>query len=259
MSPGNESQLQLYFRVCPLQTTPEKKTTYLSKAFHGWAMVDSGATSIFVHKQIVKEFKIPTIKMDKPKRLQVIDGREIDSGVVDRNVQLEIEIFGHSEILSAYVTNTGHNDVVLGMSWLKCHNPTIEWKKGWVTFNSEYCKDNCLQHAPQVLAGKTPDLELKAVGMLPDIYKTYADVFTKGEMTKLPPHCPFNISIDLKPGGVPHHGLIYSVSVKEDEELKKNINNQLAAGHIRPSKSPMASPVIFVKKKNGKLRMCCHD
>ncbi|QRV98272.1 Transposon Tf2-11 polyprotein [Ceratobasidium sp. AG-Ba] len=84
----------------------------------------------------------------------------------------------------------------------------------------------------------------------------YADVFTEGEMTELPPHRPFDISIDLKPGAVPRHGPIYLVSVKEDEELKKNINNQLAAGHIRPSKSPMASPVIFVKKKNGKLRMC---
>ncbi|QRV84484.1 Transposon Ty3-G Gag-Pol polyprotein [Ceratobasidium sp. AG-Ba] len=194
--------------------------------------------------------------MDKPKRLHVIDGREIDSGVVDKFVQLEIKIFGHSEILSAYVVNTGHNDLVLGMSWLKCHNPAIEWQKGWVTFNLEYCRNNCLHHTPQVLAGKTPDLELKAVGMLPDIYKMYADVFTEGEMTKLPPHCPFDISIDLKPGAVPRHGPIYSVSVKEDEELKKNINNQLAAGHIHPSKSPMASPVIFVKKKNGKLRMC---
>ncbi|QRV99189.1 Transposon Ty3-G Gag-Pol polyprotein [Ceratobasidium sp. AG-Ba] len=256
MSLGNESQLQLYFRACPLQTTPEKKTTYLSKPFHGWAMVDSGATSVFIHERIVKEFKIPTIKMDKPKRLRVIDGREIDSGVVDNYVQLEVEIFGHSEILSAYVVNTGHNDLVLGMSWLKCHNPAIEWKKGWVTFNSEYCRNNCLHHAPQVLAGKTPDLELKAVGMLLDIYRMYADVFTEGEMTELPPHRPFDISIDLKPGAVPRHGPIYSVSVKEDEELKKNINNQLAAGHIRPSKSPMASPVIFVKKKNGKLRMC---
>ncbi|QRV96463.1 Retrotransposable element Tf2 protein [Ceratobasidium sp. AG-Ba] len=219
-------------------------------------MVDSGATSVFIHERIVKEFKIPTIKLEKPKKLRVIDGREIDSGMVDKYVQIEVEIFGHSEILSAYVVNTGHNDMVLGMSWLKCHNPAIEWKKGWVTFNSKYCKDNCLHHAPQVLAGKTPDLELKAVGILPDIYQMYADVFTEGEMTELPPHRPFDISIDLKPGAVPRHGPIYSVSVKEDEELKKNINNQLAAGHIRLSKSPMASPVIFVKKKNGKLRMC---
>ncbi|QRW13671.1 Retrotransposable element Tf2 protein [Ceratobasidium sp. AG-Ba] len=219
-------------------------------------MVDSGATSVFIHKRIVQEFKIPTIKLDKPKKLRVIDGREIDSGMVDKYVQLEVEIFGHSEILSAYVVNTGHNDMVLGMSWLKCHDPTIVWKKGWVTFNSEYCRNNCLQHAPQVLAGKTPDLELKAAGILPDLYKSFADVFTEGEMTELPPHRPFDISIDLKSGATPRHGPIYSVSVKEDEELKKNINNQLAAGHIRPSKSPMASPVIFVKKKNGKLRMC---
>ncbi|QRW07681.1 Transposon Tf2-1 polyprotein [Ceratobasidium sp. AG-Ba] len=213
--------------------TPEKKTTYLAKPFHGWAMVDSGATLVFIHERIIQEFKIPTIKLDKPKKLRMIDGREIDSGMVDKYVQLEVEIFGHSEILSAYVVNTGHNDMVLGMSWLKCHDPTIVWKKGWVTFNSKYCRNNCLQHAPQVLARKTPELELKAAGILLDLYQSFADVFTEGEVTELPPHRP----------------------VKEDEELK-NINNQLAMGHICPSKSPMASPVIFVKQKNGKLRMC---
>ncbi|QRV81783.1 Transposon Ty3-G Gag-Pol polyprotein [Ceratobasidium sp. AG-Ba] len=182
-------------------------------------MVDSGATSVFIHERIVQDFKIPTIKLDKPKKLRVIDGREIDSGMVDKYVQLEVEIFGHLEILSAYVVNTGHNDMVLGMSWLKCHDPTIVWKKGWVTFNSEYCRNNCLQHAPQVLAGKTPDLELKAAGILPELYKLFADVFTEGEIMELPPHRPFDISIDLKPGATPRHGPIYSVSVKEDEEL----------------------------------------
>ncbi|QRV96467.1 Transposon Ty3-G Gag-Pol polyprotein [Ceratobasidium sp. AG-Ba] len=195
-------------------------------------MVDSGATSTFIHKHIVKEFKIPTLKLDKPKKLQVIDGQEIESGIVDKYIQIEVEIFGHSEILSAYVVNTRHNDMVLGMSWLKCHNPSIELKKGWVTFDSEYCKNNCLHHSPQVLAGKVPNLELKAVEMLPDIYQAYADVFTEGEMTEPLPHCPFDISIDLKPGAVPRHGPIYSVSIKEDKELKKNINNQLVAGHI---------------------------
>lgn len=35
-----------------------------------------------------------------------------------------------------------------------------------------------------------------------------------------------------------------------DEFLKEN----LESGRIRPSKSPMASPFFFVKKKDGKLR-----
>jgi hypothetical protein len=37
--------------------------------------------------------------------------------------------------------------------------------------------------------------------------------------------------------------------------LNKFIEEQLAKGYIVPSKSPMASPVFFVKKKNGELRL----
>ena len=33
------------------------------------------------------------------------------------------------------------------------------------------------------------------------------------------------------------------------------INEQLAKGYIRPSKSPAAAPVFFVKKKDGSLRL----
>ena len=41
-----------------------------------------------------------------------------------------------------------------------------------------------------------------------------------------------------------------------NDEIEKTIKELLAMGHIRPSKSPFASLVILVKKKDGTLRMC---
>ena len=66
----------------------------------------------------------------------------------------------------------------------------------------------------------------------------------------------YDISIDLKPDARLRHGPVYSVTVEEDTELWDTMNRMLKYGLIRPSKSPMASPVIFVRKKGGKLRMC---
>src|SRR6185295_10640362 len=42
----------------------------------------------------------------------------------------------------------------------------------------------------------------------------------------------------------------------ELDELKKQIEEALANGQIRPSKSPFGAPVLFVKKKDGSMRMC---
>ncbi|QRW23854.1 Transposon Tf2-12 polyprotein [Rhizoctonia solani] len=134
------------------------------------------------------------------------------------------------------------------MSWLKKHNPQILWEKHTLVFNSLYCSNNCLA-TPAVL-------ELKAVEEIPAPYQEFARVFSEEELSKLPPHRPYNIAIELLLDAQPRHGPIYSLGPREDAELKETIEKQLKAGLIRPSRSPMASPILFVKKKNGKLRMC---
>jgi hypothetical protein len=47
----------------------------------------------------------------------------------------------------------------------------------------------------------------------------------------------------------------YLMSPAEQVELDKWLEENLAKGYLRPSKSPMASPVFFIKKKDGKLRL----
>ena len=42
----------------------------------------------------------------------------------------------------------------------------------------------------------------------------------------------------------------------ELEELKAQLQDLLDKGFIRPSTSPWGAPVLFVKKKDGTLRLC---
>ena len=42
----------------------------------------------------------------------------------------------------------------------------------------------------------------------------------------------------------------------ELKELKAQLKELLAKGFIRPSISPWGAPILFVKKKDGSLRMC---
>ena len=43
---------------------------------------------------------------------------------------------------------------------------------------------------------------------------------------------------------------------EELAELKKQLDEQLRKGFIRPSASPWGSPVLFVSKKDGTIRLC---
>lgn len=90
--------------------------------------------------------------------------------------------------------------------------------------------------------------------MVPSVYQKHAKVFSEKESERLPEHKPWDHAIDLKPDAPETmRTKIYPMSANEQEELNRFLEDNLRKGYIRPSKSPLASPVFFVKKKDGKL------
>ena len=57
------------------------------------------------------------------------------------------------------------------------------------------------------------------------------------------------------PEAKPSWGLIYIMSEVDLATMKEYVKNYMANGFIRPSQSPAAPPVIFVKQPHGKLRL----
>ena len=87
-------------------------------------------------------------------------------------------------------------------------------------------------------------------------YAEYIDVFEEKNAETLPPHRPnVDHEIPLIPGAKPVFGPIYNLSETELQYLKDYIDRMLARGWIRPSKSPFGSPILFVKKADGSLRL----
>ena len=62
-------------------------------------------------------------------------------------------------------------------------------------------------------------------------------------------------AIELEPGSKPTNCKVYPLSLKEQVELDAFLKENLCTGRIHLSKSPMASPVFFIKKKDGLLRL----
>ena len=91
---------------------------------------------------------------------------------------------------------------------------------------------------------------------VPSVYHEFADVFSKVKADTLPPHRSFDLKISLEDGSLPPYGPIYSLSQTELQALREFIDDNLSTGFIRPSTSPHGAPVLFVKKKDGSLRLC---
>ena len=90
-----------------------------------------------------------------------------------------------------------------------------------------------------------------------DLVHEFHGVFPKELPAGLPPARTTFHTIPLKPdAGPPPKRAMYRLSKPEREEVKKQITELLAAGHIQSSSSPYGAPILFVSKKDGGLRMC---
>jgi hypothetical protein len=83
----------------------------------------------------------------------------------------------------------------------------------------------------------------------------YPDVFPE-ELPGMPPDRDIEFIIELIPGTAPIAQRAYRMNPQELEELKRQLADMLSKGLICPSVSPWGSPVLFVDKRDGTIRLC---
>jgi len=89
-----------------------------------------------------------------------------------------------------------------------------------------------------------------------EMLESYRSVFPTELPDGLPPRRDIDHRIEVLPGSTPPSRATYRMSPTELDELKKQLDELTRAGFIQPSKSPYGAPVLFVKKKDGSMRMC---
>ena len=97
-------------------------------------------------------------------------------------------------------------------------------------------------------------VEEKDVNKTP-IVREYPEVFPD-ELPGLPPDREIEFCIEVVPGTQPISIPPYRMALAELRELKAQLQDLLDKVFIRPSVSPWGAPVLFVKKKDGTLRLC---
>lgn len=80
------------------------------------------------------------------------------------------------------------------------------------------------------------------------MYLDLKEVFSKARATSLPPHRPYDCTIDLLPGITLPRGRLFSLSAPEQQAMQKYIYEALAAGLICPSSSAAGAGFFFLRK-----------
>jgi hypothetical protein len=87
------------------------------------------------------------------------------------------------------------------------------------------------------------------------VVREFEDVFPD-ELSGMPPDRDVEIVIEFQPGTAPISERPYRMPPNELAELKTQLQELLDKGHIHPSSSTYGCPTLFVKKKDGSLRLC---
>ena len=93
-------------------------------------LLDSGAEGLFMNRTFVEKHHIPLIPLSRHIVPRNVDGTTNESGKITHCTWAHI-VFDDQQLLTRFlITNTGKHDVLLGLPWLKEHNPNIDWKSG---------------------------------------------------------------------------------------------------------------------------------
>ncbi|XP_070053920.1 uncharacterized protein [Nicotiana tomentosiformis] len=168
-------------------------------------------------------------------------------------------------------------DVILGMDWLSpchavldCHAkmvtlampgfPRVEWS-GSVDYvpsrvisylkAQRMVEKGCLSYLAFVRDVSAEIPTISSVSVVHD----FPDVFP-ADLPGMPPDRDIDFGINLVPDTQPISIPPYRMAPAELKELKEQLQELLNKGFIRPSVSPWGAPVLFVKKKDGSMRMC---
>ncbi|XP_074314421.1 uncharacterized protein LOC141649635 [Silene latifolia] len=248
--------------------------TFLVNSKPTFVLFDSGATHSFISREHVRTLNLTAYD-------RVVDSVIVPSGEsvpCDRiytRVPIQIgEVVFYCDLMEFPL---GGFEVILGMDWLgkykafiDCYQKKISLRgpkgvrvtyKGYmvkpkVKFISVNTLKSSLRKGDQLILCQMWDRESEAprISEIP-VVRDFEGVFPE-EIPGLPPKRDVDFSIDLKPGAGPISKPPYRMGPKEMEELKKQLDELAEKGYIRPSVSPWGAPVLFVKKKDGSLRLC---
>ena len=237
-------------------------------------LFDPGSTFSYVPTYFAAKFDMICDSMTVPIRVSTPVGKPL---VVDRVYRsCLVSLAGYDTWVDLIILGMVDFDVILGMDWLSPYHavldcnaktvtlampgvPRVEWKsvsgsypRKVISFirAQRLVERGCLSYLDFI---RDTSVEPPPMDSVP-VVQEFPDVFPS-DLPGVPPDRDIDFAIDLEPGTKPISIPPYRMAPAELKELKDQLQDLLSKGFIRPSVSPWGAPVLFVKKKDGTMRM----
>jgi hypothetical protein len=225
---------------------------FLVNSIPARVLFDSGASHSFVIEHFVKKGKLESTMMTRAMLVQ-IPGSVMKTK--DNCVDVPIDIHGVSFRANLIILGTKGLDVVLGMDWMSKYQGHIDCaRKSKAMTNSDGIQIEHIETMPSRKAYYKKSMSGPTLDQVPVVCE-YPNVFPE-ELPGMPLDRDIEFTIELVPGTAPIAQRAYRMNPQELEELKRQLADMLSKGLICPSASPWGSPVLFVDKRDGTIRLC---
>ncbi|KAJ9552857.1 hypothetical protein OSB04_016902 [Centaurea solstitialis] len=257
------------------EEAPEVVTgTFLINSICAKVLFDTGSDYSYATPELLKQCCVNLEPLDHPYEADTANGRvwvrEFAKGCT-------VELEGCLVPVVLRLIPMESLDVVLGWDWMIRNKVKIDCEQKMVriklpdgrtavvygakrnrstslisVIKANRCiRKGCVWFMAYVVDSKKDKLEVKDV----EVVRDYPEVFPE-DLVSLPPDREIEFRIDLVPGATPIAKAPYRLAPSELKEMLAQLQELLDKGFIRPSTSPWGAPVLFVKKKDGTMRMC---
>ncbi|KAL8133603.1 hypothetical protein AgCh_008888 [Apium graveolens] len=236
-------------------------------------LIDWGATRSFISETFVDKLQCDKMIMSEVVNVVISNQEKIPMNQLC--LKCEIDISGYKFSADLILFKLGEFDIILGMDWLGENNAQINCKTKRVYLKAKsgekvvfkgqrqeqlfitivqakkLLRKGCESFLAYVVDSEkgNPNIEdIHVVNEFPDVFPD--------ELLGLPPDRQTEFEINLAPGTKPVSKAPYRMALAEMKELASQLQELLDKGVIRPSTSPWGAPVLFVKKKDGSMRLC---
>ena len=108
------------------------------------ALLDSRANATFIDTSVTEQLGLLLEALATPIHVFNVDGSCNSAGDVTHTTTITMEYLSHHKELCAEVMNLGKNLLILGYTWLKKHNPVMDWQMGTMKFSCCPCSYHML-------------------------------------------------------------------------------------------------------------------